>query len=381
MATPFPFVITEVNGLKRSLILRGRSLPYKGAVLDNGSQRVEITYFPGNPVAFSQVLGPTYERSEINVYWKDKFLADEENAPLILGFPMLSAAGRPTPVGANRTIGNSFLSGGAFTGQQTLQLAKAAQDAVGLLRRAGALFRVEWLSFVRFGHLVHAEFEDGDGDEVKGKIEFAWTGDTAVQPKVVAVDWSAKSLLAKLLGFIKALDNLLAGLLFKLNLITAQFTNPIAGLLSDLNRIVGTLGKFASFRLIPAEVGLGLKASLYRLRESTAALLRQLEAADVRLVGARRLDNPAMQLSDLAVRQLRQLLSVISEEVAEELARLEALLSKETLKIYRVTSFKTLRDVSLDVFGTKDNWREIASFNGLSGSIVGPGTELRIPKL
>lgn len=377
----YPFIISEVNGLKRTMILRGRSLPYKGAVLDTGSQRVEITYFPGNPVAFSQVLGPTYERSEITGKWKDKFLADEDNAPIILGFPALSAAGRPTPVGANRIIGSSFLSTGAFTGQQTLQLAKAVQDAVAMLRKAGALFRVEWLSFVRYGHLTKAEFTDGDGDEVEWRIEFAWTGDTDVQPKAVAVDWSSKSLLQKLLDFVGKLNNILAGLLYTAQLTLAPYTNAVADLLSDMDRLIQTLRKFASFSLIPSEVGLGLKASFYRLRDSIRQLLADIDSRDGRLEGARRLDNPAMQLSDLAVRQLRQLLAVIAEEVAEELRRLEAVLSRQTRETYRVTGFKTLRDVSLEVYGTKDNWRQIASFNQLSTSIVPPGTELRIPKI
>lgn len=376
-----PFIISEVNGLKRTIILRGRSLPYKGAVLDNGSQRVEITYFPNNPVASSQVLGPTYDRSEITGRWKDKFLADEDNAPIILGFPMLSAAGRPPPVGANRIIGFSFLSAGAFTGQQTLQLAKAVQDAVGMLRKSGALLRVEWLSFTRYGHLVKAEFPESDGDEVEYRIEFAWTGDSAVQPKAVAVDWSSKGLLQKIIDFTGQINNLLTDLLFTAQITLAPFTNQVADLLDDMNRLAKTLGKFASFQLVPAEVGIGLKASFYRLRDSTISLIRDIDARDGRLDGAKRLDNAAMQLSDLAVRQLRRLLEVIAEEVAEELRRLEAVLSRQTRETYRVTGFKTLRDVSLEVYGTKDNWRQIASFNQLSTSIVPPGTELRIPKI
>lgn len=377
----YPFIITETNGLKRTIILRGRSLPYKGAVLDIGSQRVEITYFPNNPVAFSQVLGPTYDRSEITGMWKDKFLADEDNAPIILGFPMLSAAGRPTPVGANRVVGTSFLSGGAFTGEQTLQLAKAVQDAFGMLRKSGARMRVEWMNFVRYGHLTKAEFPESSGDEVEYRIEFAWTGDTDVQPKAVIVDWSSKGLLQKLLDFTGQLNNILAGLLYTAQITVAPFSNKIADLLTDANRLVKTLGKFASFQLVPAEVGLGLKASFYRLRDSIRDLLRDIDSRDGRLDGARRLDNAAMQLSDLAVRQLRQLLAVMAEAMAEELRRLEAVLSRETRETYRVTGFKTLRDVSIDVYGTPDNWRQIASFNRLGSSIVAPGTELRIPKL
>jgi hypothetical protein len=294
---------------------------------------------------------------------------------------MLSAAGRPTPVGANRVVGASFLSGGAFTGQQTLQLAKSVQDAIGLMRKAGALMRVEWMSFVRYGHLTKAEFPESDGDEVEWRIEFAWTGDTDVQPKASVVDWSSKSLLQKLLDFTGQLNNILAGLLYTAQLTLAPFTNAVADLLTDLDRLVKTLGKFASFQLVPAEVGIGLKASFYRLRDSTLGLLADIDSRDGRLEGARRFDNPAMQLSDLAVRQLRQLLAVIAEQIAEELKRLEAVLSRETRETYRVTSFKTLRDVSLEVYGTKDNWRQIASFNGLASSIVGPNTELRIPKL
>ena len=105
-----PLIITENNGLKRTIALQGRSLPYKGAVLVEDEQRVEITFFPGNPVAYAQILGPQLTRTVFNGTWKDKYLQLAENAPRVLNFPTVSAAGQPLQPGSNLITGATFTS-------------------------------------------------------------------------------------------------------------------------------------------------------------------------------------------------------------------------------------------------------------------------------
>lgn len=75
-----PLFISEENGLKRAIRLVGRSMPYKGAVLVEDEQRAEITFFPGNPVAYSQVLGPQLTRTTFTGVWRDKYVKLLENA-------------------------------------------------------------------------------------------------------------------------------------------------------------------------------------------------------------------------------------------------------------------------------------------------------------
>ena len=132
-----PLIITENNGLKRTIALQGRSLPYKGAVLVEDEQRVEITFFPGNPVAYAQILGPQLTRTVFNGTWKDKYLQLAENAPRVLNFPTVSAAGQPLQPGSNLITGATFTSAGAFPGTQDLRLAKTVRDAFRLLCRSG----------------------------------------------------------------------------------------------------------------------------------------------------------------------------------------------------------------------------------------------------
>jgi nucleoid-associated protein YgaU len=40
-----------------------------------------------------------------------------------------------------------------------------------------------------------------------------------------------------------------------------------------------------------------------------------------------------------------------------------------------------LRKLSMQYYGTQDNWQKIASFNGLSGGLIPPGKLLMVPRL
>lgn len=376
-----PLVIEEINGKKRTLALRERSLPYKGLSLVNGTMKVEITYFPNNPVAFSQVLGPEFGGTTMNGWWKDKYVASQDNAPIANRFPQVTAYGQPTPPKGNLVFGTTFASSGIYPGgTQYLQRSSTIRDAVELIKNSGALLKVEWQDIARFGHLVRTEFKEHDGDEVEWEIEFKWTGQTAAQPKVVAKGFKGKNLLDKLVDLVKGLNNALATLIYTARLYVGKFASSIAELLNAINSLIKTLTGFLDFKKLGGELIIGIKASLYAIRDSVRALLALFDDDDNRLSSGRR-NQGDTHYGELLMQQIRQILLILAAEAAESLDLLEQQTARQTMQIYRVDSLKSLRDIALDVYGIETPWRQIMFFNNLSSSIVPPGIELRIPKL
>src|SRR5690606_21640253 len=191
-----PLIIEEVTGPKRSITLRGRSLPYQ-EVSWGGEQRVNINFHAGNPVATAQVVGPTYKPTVLKGTWKDTFLnatpaedvatyvqyevGTEENSPILLNFPSINIF-EPGTVG-----GATFTSGGSVEGsKQQAKTARAVRDAFELIRRSGQLLRVEWGSLVRYGYLTNTTFTHTRGAEtdIGWELEFEWIGDTHTPPRV-----------------------------------------------------------------------------------------------------------------------------------------------------------------------------------------------------
>ena len=63
------------------LNLTRRALPYRPFTL-KGSQRNEITWYPGNPIGSLQVLGPTESDTSVSGVWKDVFIKGSNFATL-----------------------------------------------------------------------------------------------------------------------------------------------------------------------------------------------------------------------------------------------------------------------------------------------------------
>ena len=55
------------------LVLTGRALPYRPITLE-GTQELEVVWYPGFPNATAQALGPHEEKTTIKGFWKDRFL-------------------------------------------------------------------------------------------------------------------------------------------------------------------------------------------------------------------------------------------------------------------------------------------------------------------
>lgn len=380
MGYVLPLALEEVNGKRRTLVFRERSLPVKGASFVNGTMRMEVTYFAGNPVAFSQILGPDFGSTTITGWWKDKFLRIPENAPVANRFPQVTAYGQPTPPAGNIVFGNTFASSGIFPGgAQLLQRSATVRDAVELLKNSGALVKLDWQDVARFGHISRTEFREHSGDELEFEVEFRWTGTTDAQPKVVKKSFKAKSLLDTLISAIKGITNLLATVNYTFRLYVGRFASKISELLNALNGLVKSLTGFLDFKKFGGELIGGIKASLYALRDSLRDLLDLFDGDDNRLSSGRR-NLGESQYGELLMSQLRQIMVILAAEIADQLELLEQQTARTTQQVYQVSGLRSLRDIAIEVYGTFEPWRQIMYFNNLSSSFVNSG-ELKIPKL
>ena len=88
----FELVITETDGDKRQIILRGRSKPdiADGAPEFGAQMRGRVNYAPANPVADASLVGATWLPTTFQGRWDDKFFRGK-NAPEIKNFKDLAS--------------------------------------------------------------------------------------------------------------------------------------------------------------------------------------------------------------------------------------------------------------------------------------------------
>lgn len=374
----FPFTITETTGDARSLILRGRSLPYRG--VNYGAElRVEAKYFPGNPVAQAQVLGSMWLPTTLRGMWKDRFLVNEDSSVTLLNFPKTGLAARPGLIFGG---GNSFQSGGALPTNKA-QRARVVRDAMFLLQRAGQLLRVEWGSMARFGFIKSFDADHDREEDIRWEIEFLWISDTTASPKVKerpGID--PPGLLARILAALAAaianLQTILAGILGRV-LAVSQLITKIGSLMTGL---VDILTGFVNLAFVPAQMFGVLKQQLTGIILSITDLLSTIRSVPAAYGAIKAGGSPAeINTAELAALAIAFNASVLGVEMADQRDALTELESPTLLGVLTAQENTTLRDVSTSFYGTPDNWTIIAEFNGFVSSIVTRGTLIYVPAL
>lgn len=170
-ALPFTITVLEgdlatttlQNGEAPGVIkLRGRAMPYR-PVPFGGEMRRKTTYYPGNPVATQQLIGPTEKPMTLAGQWKDIFLGD----------------------GQARLLANLFddirRRGPLLRFQWGAGVADASSVAGGVSQSALAIVGSD---LVREGILARFEFKPDRPQDVPWEMEFDWRGqgDTPIAP-------------------------------------------------------------------------------------------------------------------------------------------------------------------------------------------------------
>lgn len=375
-----PFIISEVLLPKRSIVLRGRSLPYR-TVDWGGEQQIDLSWFPGNPVGVVQVVGPRWKPLTIRGWWKDTFLVEPANSADLINFPGLA----PAATSAGAEFGGSTFTGGPAIPAQRADRARALRDAFTLIRKSGSLLRIEWGSLVRYGVITSDMFPHHREEDIEFEIEFTITGDTANQPKPKEQPaLNAMSLLKQLLAFLTQILDTLLGALYAQQDWVGRIIAPIKQITGLVLEIVGTLQDIASQRLrTPADVFTLVKGNLRSIVSSCVSLINLIDEGKSAGIAAAEaaLDPVSVDLNVLLQSRLRAELRRIAAEAARSESRID---SQDTAQIKGVIISPggiTLRDISLEAYGTSRNWIKIAQFNQLPFSTVPRGQIVLIPNL
>ena len=400
MAAPTSFVVAEQTAPNRAIVLRNRSLPHYPATW-GGDNRVAIKYFPGNPVATAQVIGPTYTPSVFKGRWSDAFLyqgpapqslalrtlgfqgGGSESAGILRNFPALAASAAP-PALSGQVIsgGSTFISGGGIPGSSGLaQRARVLRDAFDLLRRSGQLLKVQWGSLVRFGFLTRTAWEHDREEDIRWEMEFAWIGDTAAPPRIVPPSrFSPLSLLRLLQSLLDAITGLLSLYAFVAQTYFQRVLSRIASLGSSVVAFLETLRKFTSFALLPAQALGSIRQQLTRIKLAARDLLSSLRNIPA-AYGAQKRGSQidADSCTDFAAAIIFAV-TKLGGAVSDAYQQIAGLENSDVLGVHVMVEGTTLRDVATQFYGTPDGWPRIAEYNSLPGSLAPTGAVLRIPK-
>lgn len=383
------FQIEELAGEKRIITLRGRAMPYP-AVEWAGEQRTKITWYPGNPVATQQVLGPAEANTIINGMWKDRFVrgavnVDASSPQGVGGFtPPAIVSQLPLPDG---------LSGGDFdTAERLVQLFHG-------IRRAGTPLKVTWSSEVRFGILRTFTPTYDRIQDVEWEAEFEWsTYDDNVILRSAEVRTPASelfNLLNTALDIISTADD-----------ITRSF---VAALVTSINNVEELVSEvFDALKVIdtildaPAAAFGALTSSYNRLERQLTELIRQI--SDVKWNSTTGAGDVSQQLagdtqSATTVNSNRTRIASSNQKIQFERNRRslakafqnlretseasvnDRLLARNpnTTRIVTVRQDSTLYDLSIQFYGSPDYANFIASVNSLARANVNAGAQLRLP--
>jgi hypothetical protein len=357
------FVIEETTGQKRKLRLVGRGLPYRPFTLTT-KQRVEINWYPGNPIATSTILGATEEPTTIHGAWKDKFISSEGASIESL------ASGAVYPI----TLDDIPIG-----------TVREAVTIVDDIVRAGQMLQVTWDEQVRHGHITEFEKSWQNFHDLDWTLGFSWISrGQAVVPAVVEQESPRRAASA-----ISAANEDLRDAVNELAIPTSpEFQFDLLSLLDTIDGLVNE---------VLSAVATGVK-----LVNTPFAVIARITSLCTRVIGA------AEDLIDFATSQVdgafdfvtplanqsfqkrladgwyfrrimqnsRKLQRVAVARRAQFLKQIDS----DLLAVYTAKMGDDLRTVSQLYYGSPFDWRPLMIFNDLSGPQLSAGQVVMVPR-
>ena len=336
--------IEETTGQRRSVTLRGRALPYQGVAF-GGTMRVATTWYPGNPVATMQVLGPELAATTMEGMWKDRFLP-----------------------------GQVVLAG--FADLDGLETADAVVRAMEHLRDAGNELRVQWNNVVRRGVLTDFTPTWVRPQDVNWSATWTWFAANADQ--AVRAGYNPLPATTLSTALVKHDDSILfvppavsrdfaAEILTRANAVRAQ-----VGALFDVLRQAQSM---ATMPLTLAQAGLTAVESL------TAELQDEIgRMTNIPSIYASTLDRVVDVLNVEGWRRDgARMAAILRGNGQRTAAEIQRNVIPGILDVVTADGLVTLRQYAQTYYGSPDSWTLIANANGLVESTPAAGAIIIIP--
>lgn len=363
MADPSSFVVTELTGKGRNLILQGRALPYQPFTLE-GSMRAEFVWYPGNPVASAQMLGADEKPTTVTGKWKNRFLKSQDD----FGAPVI-----PTAIATldGRQVEDAF----------------ALVTAVDEIRRSGQLLEVTWDSFKRRGILTKFRHSWTRREDVEWEIEFTWISRGESEQ---AVSFSNKSIVNDFILSVRVrVDELKNALIAPFNVVqqwSKRVSNATAIIEDTLIEMESSTQQVASSILTPIEASKRALASSETILQEASGIFTAIEDTPARAVRSaldiRDIGFGAALEADKFVRAIKTPTRALEALAADQSNAIRAVINQsDLLSAFIARQSMDLREVSTQFYSTPDEWRTLLRYNHLTSSKLLAGQLILIPKI
>ena len=367
-----PFTIEVLDGPDKgaTIALEGRALPYRGVSFET-TQRSKLTWYPGNPVATQQIMGPVESPTIVTGQWKDRFLGDGIARRIGDVIDSLNRTGHSVEV----TWGSQFIP-----------------DGVGGMNVADVQ------PYVRRGIIKRFKRTHDRAQEYAYEIEFEWRGrDDKAVTVMTEVFRDSDGYDTVSLQFQSAIDAINS----LKNSSTAQLITGLPGQVATIMDNVQTVFDSGVSTLATATRTVQDISDIPdNIRKSVMGATEQGGTACHNAVNASLLfpisvyqvvDHPLDTLETwIMLQQFREQVDAAWAAMHQLQDQLNAEQTPELLVEIRVPEGTDLRLLALKYYGDPDLWTVIADYNHLPGSRVpnNPrgvsdqvGEPIRIPRL
>lgn len=368
MGSPFdssslPFQIRVIEGSLSTTVLQngqppgilqlvGRALPFRPMKFGTG-QRVQTTFYPGNPNASQLTIGPKLKPSVFNGEWNDKYLGDGQAEALKELLEQISEAGVSVEVTWPMAALGGTTTEPTITGKPTV--------------RIGILDDFEWTYLYGIEDIAwEAHFDWRAKGGVSSLPPISATG--TLNPREGFADVSADLALTKAMGqaFLEAPEIAPIGLPQS---VQNSFNNAFAVVDSAVDAVIQATSGVTSATLIPAAAAQqlitccqsGAQACANMVSNLMAINLLRLEVQDSALDILRILD-PLFDAAHQA--------DTAAETCCDNAVGVQQATTADVIATVRAPAGTDLRDLALKYYGDADGWWAIAQANDITGSAV-----------
>lgn len=369
MGEPSSLYIREIQGERNSLELIGRALPYRPMTFE-GSMRAEFTWYPGNPIATVQMLGPQEGTTSINGMWKDRFIKTTSDR----GIPILGQTGK------------AYYNGAII--EDVSDLVKLADG----FRRRGSLLEVSWDDIVRQGILTKFKQTWHRAEDVEWEMEFTWMSQGEDELPI------AFNVLSSIVDAINSLVDAVNNLIDAINALKDEFA-AIASWVNAVNNLIDAVSaavaglvdlakQAANLVVAPFAIVGNMVAACQTIGDNCKELIKTFESLPSRVVRAVGIDpNTESQDQVLAAeRAIRKAKRAARKAKAEAVQKQQELIAQSQDQTKPLATFIArdgldLRDVSTRYYGTPNEWIRLKIYNGFNTSRLLAGDVVIVPQL
>lgn len=375
MSDASSFIISELTGPEHKLKLVGRALPYRPLEFD-GEMRAEFTYYPGNPQATVQMIGPKEGETTINGMWKDRFMKSMTEG--LIPLPVFNPPGKAL-----------------YDGSQVPDVLTLVKIVDGF-RRRGQLLEVNWDELTRRGVMLNFRHKWLRREDVEWEIKFGWVSqDEEIPPVGFGFGSSLLDFINELVNALNDLISLVSDFIDAIKSTIAAFrsiVNLINNIVDSITELVSSMVDLAkqavNLVLAPIQIARQFVAGYQAIKDTCLGLwdvigsfpARAAAAAGPEIAGTVTQSEVVdaerrQQAARKAARKLAALAAQRAQEVEAQTTDSNDV-ARET-----VHQGQDLRAISNLYYGTPDEWKRLATYNRIKTSSPPAGSVILIPRL